>query len=803
MAKTLEFAVSLSLLMGGNFSAQATPAVQKLSALSEKVKSLQAVSKNIAGYQKQAQNLTALRTKLDAARAKVKDMQTVMRQGGTVNAQAFTRANQEAARLQEQVQQNIRRLGEFRAELRGAGVDTNDLAGAQARLQSQTDQMTRAQERLAQAQSRYARLKDQLSWGNIRGAVLEGVATFSALRAPVKIAADFEEAMQRVKAVGFSTEGADLEEFAQLREQAIKLGATTKFTAIQAANAQENLARAGMQAPDIIATMPALLDMAAAEGMEIAQAADILAGVQGGMNMKASDSVDIADILAYVSASSKLSIAGLGEALKQVAPVAAGQGIKLDQLTSYVGILANKGFDMSTIGTGLRNSILRITDPKITAKLNALGVATKTKSGRLVELPEIMIQLNKALSKKGEADQAGIMGRLFGTRNAALMTAFMQASASGQVDTYTAQVREGHSGQAKRMADINLDSLNGQITLLGSAWDGFRQKIGDMFSPIVREGVEKLTAALSWLTDIMNKFPKASEGVVTVLTVLAGTRVLSNVLNIGKALVKLPGAWLEARAAAQLAASAAGSAAVNTGAVAAATTTWGAGLQAILGWLPLILSLSVLIWQNWEKITEWAEKAGEAIKSVDTGKIEAARSGTLSRSDPDYGLAVMNSTYMLPAIKHAAGGIMTAPHVGLVAEAGPEAIIPLSDKSRGIPLLMRAAEILGVSEKAQTFREISQSPGTTQTFREITRTGQDRQSYTVREAGEYVSRDNSFLVERSNSTNPAMVSGPPININITATTQDEQGLASRIAEAVRQALTGILEEQERLNYGAV
>ncbi|MBQ3653609.1 MAG: hypothetical protein II954_04220, partial [Synergistaceae bacterium] len=338
---------------------------------------------------------------------------------------------------------------------------------------------------------------------------------------------------------------------------------------------------------------------------------------------------------------------------------------------------------------------------------------------------------------------------------------------------------------------------------LGSAWDGFRQKIGDMFSPIVREGVEKLTAALSWLTDIMNKFPKASEGVVTVLTVLAGTRVLTNVVNIGKALVKLPGAWLEARAAAQLAASAAGSAATQTGAVAAATTTWGAGLSTVMGWLGPILAITILIWQNWEKITEWAEKAGKAIMSVDTGKIEAARSGTLSRSDPDYGLAVMNSTYMLPATKHAAGGIMTAPHVGLVAEAGPEAIIPLSDKSRGIPLLMRAAEILGVSEKAQTFREISQSPGTTQTFREITRTGQDRQSYTVREAGEYVSRDNSFLVERSNSTNPAMVSGPPININITATTQDEQGLASRIAEAVRQALTGILEEQERLNYGAV
>ena len=156
---------------------------------------------------------------------------------------------------------------------------------------------------------------------------------------------------------------------------------------------------------------------------------------------------------------------------------------------------------------------------------------------------------------------------------------------------------------------------------------------------------------------------------------------------------------------------------------------------------------------------------------------------------------------------------MTAPHVGLVAEAGPEAIIPLTDKSRGIPLLMRAAEILGLREKSQTFSTASQTSGgsqsltefsrsDTQTLREITRTGQDTQSYSVREAGQYVSRYSDAHSEHTHSDSGVAGSGP-ITVNVTASTQQEQDLAARIAQAVREALAGILEERERLSYGTV
>lgn len=687
------------------------------------------------------------------------------------------------------------RLAEMSEGLRKAGVNTEQLTAEQQRL-------TGAMQRVSQASQKLSAIRETLSWGNLKASFMTAAAFVQPLKAPVKIAADFEEAMQRVKAVAFSTEGADLSGFEMLRKQAIELGATTKFTAIQAAKGQENLLRANLSPQEVIAAMPGLLNMSAAEGMDLDLASSIIAKGLGGMGLEGKYSARLADILAYTSASSNTNIAAIGEAFKVAAPVFAPLGASMEQVASYIGVLANKGYEGSEVGTALASSMMRLADlpSKGSAVLASIGVDPRrfqTKEGRMIELPEIMRMIDAGMKAKklGDKERLAIISAVFGKNQGKIMSAFLTASASGEAEVMQSGVQNNSFGQARRMADINLDSLNGQITLLGSAWDGFRQRIGDMFSPIVRQGVETLTWALSGLTDIMNKFPKASEGVVTVLTVLAGTRVLSNVLNIGKALVQLPGAWLEMHRAAGMAASVAGTAAVNTGAVAAATTTWGAGLSAIMGWLPLILSLSILIWQNWDKITATMKKVAE-----DSKALEDRMSYQTTITTP----AGEKRELRIPTIKaHAEGGIMTAPHVGLVAEAGPEAIIPLTDKSRGVPLLMRAAELLGLREKSDTFREITQTSGQISSLREVSRTGQDRQSYIVREAGERVSTQSSSIVERTNRSDSSVVSGAPININITATSQNDQDLASRIAEAVRQALSGILEEQERLSYGAV
>ena len=225
MGKVMDFTVNLSMLTSGNFNTTVGPAAENMRKLSQQVQNLQRVSGNITGFQKQTQKLDTLRQKLAAAQAKVKDFQTRKRQGEIIDPKAFTRAHEEAARLQKTVQENSRALGTFRNELKAAGVDTKDLAGAQAQLQAQTERAKAAQEKLVSAQKRFADIQGRLSWGNIQADVMKSAMLLKAFQQPIQVTMNFEQAMAQVRAVKTMTD----EEFAKLETQAKELGATTSF----------------------------------------------------------------------------------------------------------------------------------------------------------------------------------------------------------------------------------------------------------------------------------------------------------------------------------------------------------------------------------------------------------------------------------------------------------------------------------------------------------------------------------------------------------------------------------------------
>lgn len=212
-------------------------------------------------------------------------------------------------------------------------------------------------------------------------------------------------------------------------------------------------------------------------------------------------------------------------------------------------------------------------------------------------------------------------------------------------------------------------------------------------------------------------------------------------------------------------------------------------LSSILGTVGLIAVACYEIYQHWEQITAWAQKAGEAISSIDTSKIQAVKAGTLSRSDVDYGVLVMSSTYMPPSIKNATGGIYTRPIWTWAAEKGAEAIIPLTDKSRGIPLLMQAANILGLTQ-----------PDTPA----ITATPLTDNAKLIQQANEIGVNNNAgrnFNVSGIRSGDTVNTSWPSVNltVNITGDSQD-MSIAERIKQAVIDAMNEITSRQERLSY---
>ena len=815
MGKTMDFAINLSMLMSGNFTGTVSPAIQRVSELDQK---LQGLSKTAAGAQKlQAMktSLEGLREKLNAAQMRVKTLRTEMSQTEHPSKrmrQEFTKANIDAAKLKEAVQKQMKSIADLGKSLREAGVDTSKLGSEQDRLRSSIDRVKAAQDKLNSARSRYAQLRERLDWGNIKNDVMTILGTYSALKAPIKLSADFESAMARVKAVAFSGEGADLSGFEAMKNQALQLGADTQFTAIQAAATQENLARAGMSAKNIMSAMPAVLDMAAAEGMDLAQAGSIIAKGLGGMNLSGEYAVRLADILAYTSANSNTNIAMLGEAFKVAAPVFASQGVRMEQLAAYLGVLANKGYEGSEAGNAIAAAPLRLAkqNKETQVMLRELGVAVQTRDGRLRELPDVMIALDQAMKARnyGEVKQLEVIETIFGKNYGKAMMAFMQASAAGDAERMQNGVQNNSFGQAKKMADINLDTLNGQLQILGSAWDGLRTTIGDTFSPVVRQGAELLAVVLSDLNKLMKEFPLASSGVVWAFTGLASYKAVSRILDIGKALIQLPGAWLEVRRAAATAQTA-------VEGTAAATKIFGMNLNTALGMLGLIAFACYEIYQHWEDITAAAQRAGEAISNIDrsvpVSQLKAGDTAGQRAGNAEYHIRQMESMYSVPEIKpHAFGGIMTRPHIGMVAEAGPEAIIPLTDKSRGVPLVMRAAQILGLSQNFQTSRNFTQN---SQKFSNINRSVSSLSGYSGvinrTQNDTIISQERQMINYVSQTSNDTHNGNPAVRdssltfnptYNITVNGEGSSGIGENIRAVIEDTMNEIMSRMERVSY---
>lgn len=757
MAKILQMLFNLDVAVTGLKNLQL--AEQQFRQVSDAGQKLNALQKQMGAFQNQqtavasaASKLDTLRQKLDTARTATQNARLASASLNVQYAQAQNKvaaltaqfgrksiqvkqARQDMLQLKQAYQQSeaevkrlareeqglesqVKRAGEaltserdklaqMKQGLKDAGITTRNFAQRQ-------QEMEKATARLASAQERYNNIKSQLSYSNFKADLLKSAGLALALKAPVNASMKFEQAMNDVAAVARPT----AEEFTRLQTQAKFLGRTTQYTAVQAAEAQQNLIRSGMSVDQVIKAMPSVLQLASAEGLNIEDAGRFVAKGLGGMNLGGEMAARLTDVLSYTSAHSNTDVTMLAEAFKVAAPTLSSQSYTMEQVAAYLGILANKGFEGSEAGNALSSSIQRLaTMPKQAREaFGALKLSPRDQKGNALQLPDLMIKLYNRLKDKTEVQQLEYLSLIFGKNYGKQMIAFMRATAEGQTKTLENGVWNESFGWSKQSTDIRLNSLNGDMVALGSAWDGLMTRIGESLSPAVRKLTQWLTDAINWVTGLIDRLGPLGDMIVQVGAGIAAWNIISTVYHYASLLVQLPFAKMGVHLAesAMQAALAGQSVSTMTGALGAAQTassTLGAIWTTIAGPLGVLVTLAAALYMNWESVSKWAEKAGQAIQSIDTNKYEAAKSGTLKRSDPDYGIAVMTSTYMPPSIAHASGGILTSPHIGLVAEAGPEAIIPLSKPQLGVPLLERAASILGmrVSNVTDKKSEISSS----------------------------------------------------------------------------------------------
>ena len=337
----------------------------------------------------------------------------------------------------------------------------------------------------------------KLAAGAIAGAT--GAATaFSA--ESVKVGSAFDSAMSQVAA----TTGSTTDEIKGLRDFALEMGSTTAFSATQAAEALNYTSLAGYTAEESMAALPGILNLAAAGNIDLASASDMVTDAQSALGLSMEGSAELIDMMAMASSKSNTSIAQLGSAILTVGGTAKNLSGGTNELNTALGILADNGIKGAEGGTALRNMILSLSAPtdKASKLMNDLGVSALDADGNFRPLNDIFTDFNDVLSGMTQGEQTQALSTIFNKVDLKSVSAMLSAASqevegvgnrfdelSGYIDTA--------AGSAQQMADVQLDNLSGDITLLQSAFEGVQIAVSDELTPSLREftqfGTESLT----------------------------------------------------------------------------------------------------------------------------------------------------------------------------------------------------------------------------------------------------------------------------------------------------------------------
>jgi TP901 family phage tail tape measure protein len=313
----------------------------------------------------------------------------------------------------------------------------------------------------------------------------------------VKAAAGFEQGMARVAALTSAT-GA---EFDALKQKAKDLGRTTVFSARQSAEAMGFFALAGFKSDKILASMKPTLDLAAAGQLDVAQAADIAAKIMAGMKLSASELTHTVDVLAKAFTTSNTDLVQLGEAMRHVGPVGKASGKKIEELVATIQVMSNAGIQGASAGMALRNMLIRLQaqPSEVKKALKLLGVEIADESGKMKHLGQVVNEVKAGLQKYTLTEQQAIIAALAGTRAMAAFSAMM--SEGGDAIREMERRLQDAGGTAKRIADIQLNTFQGRLTILKSAAEGLAITIGEQLLPPLRKLVNRITKWTSVLAE--------------------------------------------------------------------------------------------------------------------------------------------------------------------------------------------------------------------------------------------------------------------------------------------------------------
>ncbi len=341
---------------------------------------------------------------------------------------------------------------------------------------------------------------------------LAGLGIGLALQQATSIIGGFEEQMASVQAVTQATQS----DFESLERQARELGATTRFSATEAASGMAFLGRTGFETNEIMSAMPGLLNLAAAGMLDLGQAADIASNVIAGFGLQATEATRVSDVLAAAAASANTTVGRMGQAFSQVAPVAASAEISIEETAAAIGVLGDAGIPASRAGRNLRGTLAALVDISDEGKdvIRGLGLSLKDIDPTANSLVEVFGRLQDAGLEFNEAV------RIFGRENVSAALALTKMSSSLEENR---EAYENAEGAAKDMAEIMNDTLFGAFRNLRSAIEETILKMGDQgFTGVLRSTIESATELTRKNSDLAASFLTLGAAAGATLVGLAG-----------------------------------------------------------------------------------------------------------------------------------------------------------------------------------------------------------------------------------------------------------------------------------------
>lgn len=355
-------------------------------------------------------------------------------------------------------------------------------------------------------------------------AVVKGLGGFAAAStavagfgaAAVKSGMQFDATMSEVSAIS----GATGEEFDALRDKALEMGAKTKFSASEAAAAMTYMGMAGWKSGDMIEGIGGIMNLAAASGEDLATTSDIVTDALTAFGKTAGDSGRLADIMAAASSNANTNVSMLGESFKYVAPVAGALSYSMEDTSLALGLMANAGIKGSQAGTALRSALTNMVKPtdQMASVMDTYGISLTNADGSMMSLQEVMVQLREKMGGLDEATQASAASALFGKEAMSGMLAIINA-APEDFEKLTGAIYDCN-GAAEEMAATMIDNLQGDLTLLGSAFESLQIAISDSLTPTLREFAQFGQKAMAGLLEGfqgggVSGFMSALSGIVT------------------------------------------------------------------------------------------------------------------------------------------------------------------------------------------------------------------------------------------------------------------------------------------------